>query len=566
MLEELQVRDLALIDTLDLSFKKGLTVLTGETGAGKTIIIDALDLVLGKRADTSRVRSGAGQAIVKALFSVDRSGKDADDERGDSYDLLLERRVSSEGKSRSYVDGSLVTRSDLLKTGSGLIDIHGQHDHQSLFRTDVHLELLDRFAGYDISELKARFKEKLALKVANDKSLAELLKNEDEIDSNRADLSRQLGEIDSLNIDIEVDEAAEDELKRLKNFEDVREAISSSLLKLSSDDKGGYDLIQQASTDLVRGQAFFSALKKSVEVLESVTASLEDVMSELRHFEEENDFDPERLRYLEDRVYELGILKRKHGGTLKAVIVKRESLGAELKKFDSSNREIIELKDEIEKDVSDLLALGRKLSSGREKSARLLESKVKEVLVELGLVGADFRVDIKTSEDDIGNWRAGGFDQAEYMIAANKGERLRPIVKVASGGEISRIMLALKSVLSSEDSVETLIFDEIDTGIGGKTAALIGKKLSALAESHQVICVTHLPQIAVYADAQYNVEKKEISDRTITSVRELNDEERLAELSRMSGSDGDSAVAVEHARELIKVARSDKASSVSSRV
>ncbi len=564
MLEELQVRDLALINELDLSLKKGLTVLTGETGAGKTIIIDALNLALGKRADTSRVRSGADQAAVKALFSTDGPTRDREDWE-DGPDFLLERRVSSEGKSRSYINGSLVTLSELLRAGNRLVDIHGQHDHQSLFKVDIHLDLLDRYAGMDVAELKRQFKEALASKASLDIRLRDLLTSEGDNQSKLDDLSSQLGEIDSININLEEDEAAEDELQRLKNFENVQEAISNSLLKLSSDDDGGYDLIQQASLDLAEGQRYFGVLSKPIETLETITAGLEDVISELRHFEEENNFDPVRLRYLEDRVFELNNLKRKYGGTLKSVITKRESIDDELKRCDSSKQESFKLKDEIDKSVAELLVIGKELSFKRKKAAILLEDKVKEVLFELGLVGADFKVDVKTSKDDISEWKSVGFDRVEYLISVNKGEPLKPIVKVASGGEISRIMLALKSILSGEDSVETLIFDEIDTGIGGKTAALIGKKMSALAMDHQVICVTHLPQIAVYADTQYNVEKKEIKGRTVTLVNELNDKERLVELSRMSGSDGDSAVAVKHALELIKEAQSDKASGVSSK-
>lgn len=562
MLEELQVENLALIERLDIAFKPGLTVLTGETGAGKTVIIDALNLALGERAESGKVRLGSEAALVKALFyEKPIAGASGVADSGD--ELLLERKISADGRSRSNVNGALVTLGQLAERGTNLVDIHGQHEHQSLFRVSSHLELLDSYARGKVLSEKERFTLLMAEKKALENELSNLKASDSEKEARKELLLDSINEIDVLRINIEEDEAAETDLNKLRNFEKITRAVFSAQELISADETGGFDLVQRSLKDLAPVLKLDQGLTEIIDQLSGAAAQLEDAKNGFRRFLDDNRFDPDRLNWLEERVFDLSALKRKYGGTIKSVIEYRSAIAGELAELEKAGSQADLLEERIASLTRELTRSGSELSNSRKKAAVDFEREVLNCLRELGMSGADFKVVFQSLREEPLKWRKDGFDQAEFFVTTNKGEKLSPLIKVASGGEISRVMLALKTTLSDVDQIDTLVFDEIDSGIGGKTATFVGKKLSALAQAHQVICITHLPQIAVFADNHFYVSKIEKDGRTVTIVKDLTSEERVAEISRMSGVETHSDVSISHVKELLKAAEREKAASVS---
>ncbi len=562
MLEELQIRNLALIEELSISFESGLTILSGETGAGKSIIIEALNLILGERADFGRIRSGCREAVVQGLFSLPAELVAGVESAAGQNELLLTRKLNANGKSRSYINGSLTTLAHMAELGSKLIDFHGQHEHQSLLRTSVQREYLDFYGGDEVL-LK---RDKFAALMAERKSLlakSDQLANEEKNMLERRDLLEyQIKEIDEGRLETGEDSELEAELKRLRHHERIAVALSAAEAKLSADEIGANDLLQLALKDLSGVVDLDSALKEIHTGLSGLVARLEEEIRDLSRYQEESYFDGDRLNWLEERVYLLNELKRKYGGTLDEVLRFREESDRELKESENKGREIASIESQIRVIEAELVELGKRLSDCRRQVASGLETMVRRQLGELAMEGARFNVVFTDTGGEPPIRRTDGLDVWEFFISTNVGEPPLPLAKIASGGEISRIMLALKTVLTKVDKIPVLIFDEIDTGIGGKTAKYVGIKMASLAKEHQVICVTHLPQIAAYADTHIYVKKINKNDRLIITAEKLSDSERVGEIGRMIGTEVDSRIAEEYTKEFIDAARRFKADGV----
>jgi DNA repair protein RecN (Recombination protein N) len=577
VLVELTIADFAIIDQLNLRFHAGFNVLTGETGAGKSIIIDAVTLLLGGRADITSIRTGSEQARIEGGFRLSKSLRAMIDpilERegleGDDPDiLLLGREIRNTGRSYCRVNGRTVNLSILEEVAQPLVDIHGQSEHLSLLQVRQHQRFLDRYAGLDEQ------REALAAQVRH------LHRIRQELTSLRQDQQRLARRIDQLTFQVEEIQAAnlkpdeEAELNvernRLANAEQLSQ-LAGELYRLLIEGEGEE---QPAVTDLL-GQAARVAgnlakvdetWQQQSQLVDELLYQLEDLGSTVRDYSESIDFNPIRLQEVEERLGLIYNLKRKYGNSIAEIILFGEKAQAELDTLSHSEERIQELQQQEEALRHKIGQLALALSQARRQAGQTLADGIIAQLADLGMAQADFAVEISWADDPDGVYVAigdeqvralacdeRGIDRVEFLISPNPGETLKPLVKVASGGETSRIMLALKTVLAVADETPTLIFDEIDQGIGGRVGGVVGRKLWGLAHEgeHQVLCVTHLPQIAGYGDAHYHVAKQVEDQRTKTGVRTLAGDERVEELAQMLGTPSDSTR--QSAREILSQA------------
>jgi DNA repair protein RecN (Recombination protein N) len=579
VLAELHIRDFAIIDELLLTFAPGFTVLTGETGAGKSIIIDAVDLVLGGRADSTIVRAGADRAIVETTFRLSpaqRAGIDPVLERegleGDSPDLLLlGREVRLNGRSVSRANGRAVTRALLRQVAEGLVDIHGQSEHLSLLRVREHVNLLDRYA--ELWALRTQVAELVGQVRAVRRELADLIRSEQEL-AHRADLLQfQIGEIGAAALQPGEEKELLEERLRLANAEQLAELVGKALRALEDGEGEApttLDLLGAALRALKVLARVDPAQEPRLRAAESVNYQVEELVRGLRDYQERVEHNPRRLQEVEERLTLIRQLERKYGRTILNVLAYAERVAQELDTIAHSEERIAELQAEEERLLAKLGQLAVKLSQRRREAAHRLSAGIEGELRDLRMEGARFGVDFQWREDAAGvpvsksqigesaNQRVSelgegrfafdgtGIDRIEFLVSPNPGEPLKPLVKIASGGETSRLMLALKTVLSRADETPTLIFDEIDQGIGGRVGATVGEKLWGLATGtrpgglrHQVLCVTHLPQLAGFGDVHFHVEKVVEGERTVTRVRPLQGGARVEELAQMLGASGE---------------------------
>lgn len=564
MLRMLNIRNFALIDHLSLDFSSGLNILTGETGAGKSIIVDAINLILGGRALDEQVRSGENQAIIEAWFDLDSEGVIAEIIRNlginsSEEGLLVRREINRGGRSRSFINDSLIAQATVLKTGENLVDIHGQHSHQSLLYTDRQLDLLDDFGGL------RKLQEDCAVGYQRWQKLASTL---EQMTSDEREKARQL---DLLDFQMkEIDEARlhpgeEEELIAertiLTNAEKLYQNISQAyqILYEMENRESVIDRLAEIINCLQVVTSIDGRSKSWLEEVNSCRLTLEEISHLLRDYQEKIEFNPQRLEEIEERLDLIHRLKKKYGDSIPEILRYREQIGQQREKLVHREEELGEIRKELEKVTSELHEFATNLSRRRQNIARELEKKVEEELKSLGMEKARFSVSITRKEDPQGlvmldgkRWelRSRGIDRIEFLLSPNPGEELKSLAKIASGGELSRIMLALKSILAGVDRIPTLIFDEVDVGIGGHIAQVVGKKLSVLGGSHQVICITHLPQIASFARTHYRVEKKPSGKRILTRVEKLESEERIKEIARMLAGEEITAVTLQHAREM----------------
>ena len=553
---ELAVVDLALIERLRLAFTPGLNVLTGETGAGKSLLIDALGLALGARADTSLVRHGTEVARVEALF-----------ERVPEP-LICVREVAASGRSTARVDDETVTAARLAEIAGPLVELHGQHDQQRLLDERHQRDLLDAYGGHEAE--RAAMADAVARWRANRAALAELTIEPRELERRLALYEHEAAEIAAARL--RVGEAAEI-LARLTAAQHIEAVVrGGSVLReaLLGESGGGRDAIAvglRAARELARVDPRFGPL---VERLAAAEAEVEDVAAVARELVADLDHDPAAIAALEERLSLIYSLERRYGEDEVAVIVHGERASAEAERLRGLAAERARRAAEDAALLAEVAAAGARLSARRVESAQRLAVAVSEVLEQLGFPPGVFEVALGRRpavrdepavevDGDAVAFDAGGIDQLVYRIAPNPGEPARPLARVASGGELSRIALAIKVVLAAADETPTLVFDEIDTGIGGRSAEPVGRSLWALGRRHQVLCVTHLPQIAAYADAHFQITKRERDGRTITEVRSLEREERILELAQMLGGPGGGRAAVAGALELLERAEARRA-------
>ena len=596
MLTELHIRDFAIIDELQLHFAPGFSALTGETGAGKSIIVDAVELVLGGRADATSVRAGADRAIIEAVFRLEPGQRTAIDlvlereglEGDDPGLLLLGREVRLSGRNVCRVNGRAVTLALLRQVAEGLVDIHGQSEHLSLLRVREHVNLLDRYAELwplrvQVAELAGRVREIR-------RELADLVLREQEL-AHRADLLQfQIGEIGAAALQFGEEKELLKERLRLTHAEQLTALVSEALCTLEEGEGqavAALDLLGAALRALEGLARVDPALEPRLRAAESLNYQVEELVRGLRDYQEQIEHNPQRLQEVEERLTLIRRLERKYGTTIPAVLVYAEKAAQELDTITHSEERVAELQAEQERLLAELGELAAELSLLRREAAERLAAGIEDELGDLRMEGARFGVDFKLREDPEGvpvdelrmangellsaisnlqsarvAFDSSGIDRVEFLVSPNPGEPLKPLVKIASGGETSRLMLALKTVLSRADETPTLIFDEIDQGIGGRVGATVGEKLWGLTVGtrpggglaagrgpgglrHQVLCVTHLPQLAGFGDVHFrvekHVEKTGAGERTVARVRQLQGGARVEELAQMLGASGEAA-------------------------
>ena len=550
-LASLRIRNLALVEDLTWQPGAGLAAITGETGAGKSLLIGALQLLLGERADKSLIRTGADSCTVEAVFEV-AGAKELDvwlEEQGAEPcadgELLLKRTLSTTGSGRQFLNGSACTLAALKALGDRLVDLHGPHDHQSLFSREAQTKVLDAYAG--ATEVAAAFavahreQARLAGEVARLQGL------EQDATLRRDMLAHAAKEIAAAKLQPGEEEEVMSRLRAAGNSQRLIELGSQLQSALGADGEGG---MRVALAEAVRAGRELARLDEAagaiLSSLEDVAGRVTDLENEVRHYAERIDADPATLRELEERADLLQSLKRKYGGTMEEVMARGEQAAKDLEDIETRGERIAELQKEQVAMASKASKLAKSLSAARAKAAPSLTKAVTKELRELGFLRAEFGVQLELLDEA----RSLGADLAEFEFAPNPGESAKPLRAIASSGEISRVMLALKSVLAGQDGVPLLVFDEIDANVGGEVAVKVGQKMRELSKAHQVLCITHLPQVAAAAHRQFAVTKEFDGTRTTTAVGELSGAERVAELARMLGGQ-DSKSALAHARSLL---------------
>jgi len=556
MLEDLSVKDFALIDTVSLEFGKGLNILSGETGAGKSILIGSLTFLLGGKAGPDSVRTGTEEARVSGTILLEPNCKQARSwlaDKGISPDddrILLRRTLRSNGKSSTWIQDTPVTRNELSEFTSFLVDIHGQHDHQSLLKVDEHRRFLDSYAGI-VDEVSAF----TALYI----TLANKRKTREEMNSSESDrkqkielLTFAIDEIRKANLKTGEEEELDAEEQRLSQHEKLFSLVDQIAETLSGSD-GTVLSLKKTRATLEAAAGIDAILSASLSRLESSFYEIEDVAETMRQYRDSLTFDPKRLEQIEERLSLIFKLRKKYGTTISEILDYADEAERQLEQFSGweSNQATIDAEiSDLEKKI---FIAGTSISEKRTKASKSLQEGVESILRTLGMTGTRFLVDLcrRESSETVQNSGPYGFDNIEFMISANPGEPLKPLARIASGGELSRVMLALKTVLADADEAGTLIFDEIDTGIGGEVALAVGGHLKKLSGRKQILCITHLASIAVRADNQIKIEKSIQGCKTITQAFSVSGPTRIEEIARMLAGDGFSAASMQHAEELL---------------
>ena len=550
MLLNLHVKNLALIEEVDVDFEKGLIVLTGETGAGKSLILGSVNIALGNKASKDMIRKGTDYSLVELTFSVSETCA----KQLKKYDIYMEEdniitvtRKISEGRSISKINGETVNIKTLKNVMSLLIDIHGQHDHQSLLYTKNHLDILDKFAKDSILELKEKIKEEYS-------KYTKLIKKLEEFNIDEGQKAREIefaeyevNEIESANLKPEEDVQVEEEFKKLSNSKEIVSALSEIYNALSYETAGGLgDIINNAVMDINSIKGMDEKISQFQTELYDIDNLCRELTSQIYDYNSGMDFNPEYVREVEERLDVINHLKLKYGNSIEEILRYKEEKEEYLEKLNNMTDEMESVKNQISELEGTLNNLCTKLSEQRKKAAKELEVLVKQALVDLNFIAVEFEIQI-TRKESIGE---NGFDNVEFMISTNPGESVKPLVKVASGGELSRIMLAIKSILATEDDIDTLIFDEIDTGISGQTAMKVAEKMAKISRNHQVICISHLSQIAAMADSHYLIKKTADENSTTTSIKKLTRQQSIEELVRINGGTGITEAGLIHATEM----------------
>ncbi len=564
MLRSLYVKNYALIEEIRVEFKSGLNIITGETGAGKSILIDALSLILGERASSEVVRKEANKTIVEGVFYVsgNKKIKKILEDNGIEFsdEIILRREVSAKGQSRCFANDTPISLAVMKEIGNSLVDLHGQHEHQSLLRVETHIELLDDFGG--LIGMVEEFRREIHKLENLYRQLDELKQKERLLREKKELYMFQLKEIETINPQIGEIEELESELKLLENAEKLYEVTSQLYSLLYSSERSIHDLLVVVRNQLEDLSAIDKRFQSYVEDGRSAQAIVDEITSFIQSYNSKIEFNPERLEFIRERLHALNRLKKKYGGTIESVIEYRDRIKREFELAENFEEEIAKLEQRIEGQIKVCSEIAERLSSKRREIAETVSSAIVGVLKELGIENAQLEVKIENRPKKEGRCyvRLGnecyevtnrGIDFVEFYISTNVGEDPKPLVKVASGGEVSRIMLALKSVLAKSERLPLLVFDEIDTGISGRIAQKVGQSLKNLSKYHQIIAITHLPQIASLADAHFIAEKVIKDGRAITMIRELELEERIREIAKLMSGEEITQASIESARELM---------------
>lgn len=552
MLSSLHIENIAVIEKTDISFGKGFNVLTGETGAGKSIIIDAIDMVLGERTSKDIIRNGANNAFVGAVFyDISDAAESLLNEYGipseEDGNLLIQREISLDGKSVCRINGRQVTASVLKELGRLLINIHGQHDNQTLLHPETHITYLDQFAENE--QIRAEYL-KAYEKVNNlKKEIKKLSIAESEKERKIETLTYQINEIESVALRDGEEEELTEQKNALVNFERIAEGVNFSFELLYNGEENACAMLSNAVSSLENAVRYSAELKSIYDKILSLKYELDDAADELGSYKAGLEYNEGSLDEIELRLDTIYKLKRKYGSTIYEMLHFLGNAKNELMQIEESDEELLKLKKELEKALSELENISVKLTASRKKASEKLESLIANELEFLDMAKVKITADIKKSNEFLTN----GSDIIEFLISTNVGESLKPLSKIASGGELSRIMLSLKNVLAQKENIGTLIFDEVDSGVSGKAAHKIGLKLKQVAIFKQIICVTHLAQIAALANYHYLIKKDVVNGKTFTDVKTLERQERIEELARIMGGMHISEATLKSAEEMLEI-------------
>ena len=552
MLTQLHIENIAVIEKADIEFRKGLTVLTGETGAGKSIIVDSLGAVLGARTSRELVRTGADKGVVTAVFETNNADKWLEDNGIDLEDeIIIQRRISAEGKNSCRVCGVPVSVSQLRELGALLLDIHGQNDGRQLMDEANHLAYLDGYGDY--GETIDRFKSAYADYKACKKEIQRLSMDEIEKERMADSLQYQIDELEKAQLKVGEEEELTAKRDLLRNSEKLIEALNGAYNALYAADQNAQSLTDEASALIGRAAVIADDLRETADIIENASSLLFDASERIRDFRDSLEFSPEEYDNIESRLSLIKKLRRKYNMDEEAMLAHLDDCRRKLSELEYAGDMLIKLNKQLEKYVDNCKKIAAELSEKRRAAAESLEKRIVSELKDLSMPSVRFSVSVEPLESDVG-FDATGADDVKFLISANAGEALGRISKIASGGELSRIMLAMKTVFSKNDPIETMVFDEIDTGVSGIAAQRVGEKMSDLSRGKQVLCITHLPQIAAIADNHDLIEKTERNGRTYTEVRELDRKGRALELARMHGGDNISELTLASAEEQLLAA------------
>ena len=551
MLLEISIKNFAIIEAISLNFEKGMTVLTGETGAGKSIIIDAMNMMLGARATTDVIRHGAPKAEIEGLFSVENSHalQMIFDEQGIELgdEIIIRREILQNGRSVSRVNGQMVNLSILRSIGQYLVDIHGQHDQEELMRPQLHIQMLDGFGDADFLELKQAYQTNFDAYRKMRKQLLEIKKNQEEHKARIEMLEFQMAEIESASLQPGEDLKLNQERDKLLNHKNIADTLTNAYTMLDNEEFSSLANVRSAMNDMesleeydVEYREISTSLSESYYVLEDVTKRLEDIIEDL-------DFDGNRLMQIESRLDLIHAITRKYGGNVDDVLMYFAKITEEYNLLTGNNLSSDDMEAELKKLEVSLVDLATKLASARHNLAQQLEIEIQQELKDLYMDKARFQVQFTK-----GKFTREGNESVEFYISTNPGEDFKPLVKVASGGELSRLMLAIKSAFSRKEGKTSIVFDEVDTGVSGRVAQAIAQKIHKIGQNGQVLAISHLPQVIAIADYQFFIEKISNDHSTVSTVRLLTVEERVEEVAKMLAGENVTEAALSQARELLQ--------------
>ena len=554
MLQELTIRDFAIIEKMDVAFQSQMTVLTGETGAGKSIIIDALGLLAGGRGANEYIRKGATKAVIQGLFTLPEKSATLDilADLGIEYspdELILERDLYRSGRNICRINGIMVNLTTLRRVGETLIDIHGQNEHQELMHPERHLGLLDEYEP-QIAVLAEEYRNKYRI-FLKQKDLLERMERNEKAWAQRLDMLQfQIDEIEAANLQTDEEERLQEEKVKLDNFQTIHNALEASYQTLTNDEEDVVGKLGVAMDALEEAQEYSPELATIYNKISDAFYNLQDIAHDISGELSDMEWDPNRLDEVEQRLETISMLKRKYGDDIPQILTYYHKIKTELDEMQQAGAESADLKEAYAQAHKEALDMAKKLHVQREHVAHELETEVHRQLQALYMDKAVFAVKFMSSTDLTPN----GIDQVEFYIQTNPGENMGPLAKIASGGELSRIMLALKTIFAQHQGVTSIIFDEVDTGVSGRVAQAIAEKISQVAHYSHVLCITHLPQVAAISDHQYHIEKKVINGRTETSIHKLTPAERVDELARMLSGAEVTELTRSHAVELLRMA------------
>jgi DNA repair protein RecN (Recombination protein N) len=563
MIKTLEIKDYALIEHINVEFGKGFNIITGETGAGKSILIDAMGLLLGERASTEVIRKGANKTIVEGIFNVEGNKKVENlltENEIDFYpELILRREISLKGANRCFVNDTPITLFVVKELGNLLVDLHGQHEHQSLFRSETHIDYLDEFGNY--SGLLTQYKDSYDELIRIDKEIRSLKANEEALKEKKDIYEFQIKEIDDVSPEVGEEERLTEELKILESSETLAGLSSEIYETLYESEQSVHDAIAKVRNDLNELSNIDKSFEESSNEAETIIALVNDIASFVRSYKSQINLNPSQIEEVRTRLGAITMLKKKYGGSIKSILEHRKKIGEEFNLADNVSERITDLNKKIEEQRINTGELANNIRKRRKETAAKIKKSITESLKTLGISHPNYQTNIVnelaengiylTVKDKSYKCSAKGIDSVEFFISTNEGEDPKPLVKVASGGEISRIMLSLKSTLAKSDKLPLLIFDEIDVGVSGRIAQKVGTALKELAAYHQIIAITHLPQIAGLAAHHYKVEKSSRDKRVVSSITKLTEEDRIEEIAKLMSGEEVTAEGISSAKQLM---------------